>query len=138
MVTEGFSGDRGSNNRRSFIRFQLTALLATSVDFLITMIFKETMNLHYSLAVASGAAAGAITAFTINRYWVFRSLGKHPVEQAIRYLLVAAGSVMLNTAGTFIVTETLAFQYLISKAIVSIIIGFTYSYYFSKRFVFHA
>ncbi len=138
MVSESFSGDRSSNNRRRFIRFQLTALLATSVDFSITIVFKELLDLHYSLAVALGATSGAITAFLINRYWVFKSLENHPFEQAIRYILVAGGSVVLNTAGTFLFTEVFTFPYLISKAVVSIIIGFTYSYYFSKRFVFYA
>jgi putative flippase GtrA len=138
MVTGNHSGNRSENNRRRFLRFQLTALLATSVDFLVTIFLKEVIGIHYPYAVAYGAAAGAITAFTVNRYWVFKSLEKHPVGQAARYLLVALGSVILNTAGTFAVTELFSFQYLISKAIVSIIIGFTYSYYFSKRFVFYA
>lgn len=137
MVNDGYSVDRSSNRRR-FMRFQFTALFATCMDFLLTILLKETGGLHYSLAVGCGAMAGAITAFTINRYWVFRSLEKHPVEQVLRYIVVAAGSVILNTAGTFLVTEIFQFPYLISKAVISIIIGFTYSYYFSKRFVFYA
>ena len=137
MVT-GTGSNSDAGNKRRFLRFQLTALLATSIDFLLTILLKEIAGFHYSLAVAIGATGGAITAFTVNRYWVFRSLGTHPALQAIRYILVASGSVILNTAGTYFATELLIFPYLISKAIVSIIIGFTYSYYFSKRFVFYA
>ena len=127
-----------TGNKKKFLRFQLTAIIATTLDFILTIILKEIFGIHYSLAVASGAACGAITAFTINRYWVFKALESHPVEQGIRYLLVAAGSVALNTLGTFLLTDFGGFPYIVSKGIVAMIIGFTYSYYFSKRFVFYA
>ena len=126
------------NNNKKFLRFQLTAIVATSIDFLFTIVLKEIFLLNYSIAVALGATFGALTAFSVNRYWVFRSLETHPVEQGLRYLLVAAGSIILNTAGTYILTELTHFPYLVSKAIVALVIGFTYSYYFSKRFVFYA
>jgi putative flippase GtrA len=138
MVREQFSGGTTEDNKRRFLRFQLTALLATTIDFLVTIFLKEQTPVHYSTAVAFVATCGSITAFTINRYLVFRSLGKHPAEQAFRYILVAVGSILLNTGGTYLLTEALHLPYLVSKAITSIIIGFTYSYYFSKRFVFYA
>jgi putative flippase GtrA len=126
------------SSKKKFLKFQLTAFLATSIDFLVTIILKENIGVYYTLAVAGGAFAGACTAFTINRYWVFKSLVGHPVSQGLRYILVAAGSIVLNTAGTYLLTESIHSPYLVSKAIVSLIIGFTYSYYFSKRFVFYA
>ncbi len=123
---------------KKFLRFQLTAVIATSVDFLITILLKEFYQLHYPQAVALGALAGAITAFTINRFWVFSSLEAHPFTQGLRYLLVVTGSIILNTTGTYLFTELIKSPYLISKALMALIIGFTYSYYFSKRFVFYA
>jgi putative flippase GtrA len=126
-----------SRNINKFLRFQLSALMATAIDFLITFLLKENLHFYYTWAVAIGASAGAITAFTANRYWVFKSLHRHPIEQGIRYFLVASGSIMLNTAGTYLFTEAFHLQYLVSKAIAALIIGFTYSYYFSKRFVFY-
>jgi putative flippase GtrA len=128
----------GKENKNSFIKFQFTALIATAVDFIVTIILKEKLNIHYSWAVAGGATTGAITAFTINRQWVFKSLSEHPVTQGFRYFLVATGSVILNTMGTYFITESFHAPYLVSKALVALVIGFTYSYYFSKRFVFYA
>ena len=138
MVKSKYFSQRISGNNKTFLRFQFTAIIATSLDFLITILLKEKFGLNYSLAVGLGAATGAITAFAINRYWVFRSLEKHPIEQGIRYLFVAVGSVFLNTLGTFILTETMQLPYIVSKGVVAMLIGFTYSYYFSKRFVFYA
>lgn len=125
------------SDRNRFMRFQVTAVLATAIDFIMTIFFKEAVGMHYSYAVGGGATCGAITAFSINRYWVFRSVEAHPIRQAVRYILVAVGSVVLNTAGTYAVTEGFHFPYLISKTIVGIIVGFTYSYHLSKRFVFY-
>lgn len=138
MVGIGEENGNGSGKINKFLRFQLTALTATSIDFLVTFLLKEKIHLYYAWAVAVGAGTGAFTAFTINRYWVFQSLHRNPIDQGIRYLVVAAGSIILNTAGTYIITETFYFPYLISKAMIALILGFTYSYYFSKRFVFHA
>ena len=125
-------------DKKKFLRFQMTAVVATCVDFLVTIFLKEVFQVHYAFAVAIGAGSGAITAFSINRYWVFKSIQTHPVEQGIRYVLVAAGSVALNTAGTYLLTETFFLSYIVSKTIVAIVIGFTYSYYLSRRFVFYA
>jgi putative flippase GtrA len=124
--------------KKKFFKFQLTALLATAVDFSMTIILKEKADIYYPWAVAGGATCGAVTAFTINRYWVFRALKHHPLIQAVRYIIVAAGSVILNTAGTFALNETLQPGYIYSKAIVAVIVGFTYSWYLSKKFVFYA
>lgn len=138
MVTNNILFRKVLNNNKKFLRFQLTAIIATGIDFLFTIILKEIFHLNYSIAVAIGATFGAITAFSVNRYWVFRSMETHPVEQGLRYLLVAAGSIALNTAGTYFLTELTYFPYIVSKAIVALVVGFTYSYYFSKRFVFYA
>ena len=120
-----------------FLRFQASALIATAVDFLVTLLLKEKFQIYYAWAVAGGASAGACTAFTINRYWVFKAHHKHPLGQGLKYMAVAAGSIILNTSGTYLFTELFSLPYLISKAIVALIIGFTYSYYFSRRFVFN-
>lgn len=126
----------GSINK--FLRFQMSALIATAVDFLVTLLLKEKFQIFYAWAVAGGATSGACTAFTINRHWVFQTTHKHPVAQGLKYLIVAGGSVVLNTSGTYLFTELFSWPYLISKAVVALIIGFTYSYYFSRRFVFNA
>jgi putative flippase GtrA len=127
-----------AGNYKKYLKFQLTALTATVIDFYITILLKEIFLMHYTLAVAGGALAGAAAAFIINRFWVFRSFSGNPFGQMIRYILVAIGSILLNTAGTWLLTELFQIPYLVSKATVALVIGFTYSYYFSKRFVFYA
>lgn len=123
--------------RNTFFRFQITALFATAVDFFMTILLKEKFQWYYTLAVCGGASAGAMTAFMLNRFWVFQAYQSRAIHQGIRYIFVAIGSIALNTSGTYIFTEWFNCPYLISKAVVAVIIGFTYSYYFSRRFVFY-
>ena len=89
MVTDSGKKYLVKENTKKFLRFQLTAIMATTIDFLTTIILKEIFKMPYPIAVALGAGAGAITAFSINRYWVFRSIEKHPFNQLLRYLIVA-------------------------------------------------
>ena len=138
MVSRIFKKYLNAFDTKKILRFQLTAVMATTIDFLITIILKENFHWHYTVAVGFGAGAGAITAFSINRFWVFRSIERNAFGQLFRYLMIAVGSVFLNTIGTYLLTEYLLISYLISKAVIALIIGFTYSYYFSKRFVFYA
>lgn len=138
MVEDNSNANREPEKVKIFMRFQITAMIATAVDFLFTILLKENLRIHYTLAVAGGATAGALTAFSLNRYWVFNSVNRNPLGQGFRYIIVAAGSIVLNTTGTYLLTDYLHLQYLISKAIIALVIGFTYSYYFSKRFVFYA
>lgn len=120
----------------TYLKAQITALLATTVDFTITILLAEWLKVWYLEAVAAGAACGAITAFLLNRSWVFRAQEKALHFQALRYLLVAAGSWFLNTGGVYLLTETTGISYLVSKSLVSIIVGLTYNYMLAKRFVF--
>src|SRR5258706_6346770 len=91
---------------------QLVAIIATGVDFTATILFKEVFGFNYVIAVGISAACGAITAFMLNRHWVFKAFHSPILHQAFRYLVALGGSVLLNTAGTFMLTETFGLPYL--------------------------
>jgi putative flippase GtrA len=119
-----------------YLRAQFTALLATAADFSVTIVLKEIAGLWYLYAVGIGAATGAILAFLLGRNWVFRSVSRSVHSQALRYILVASVSWFLNTTGVWFLTEFPAIPYLYSKLFVSVIIGLTFNFILTKRFVF--
>src|SRR5262245_42648963 len=126
-----------SRIKSRYVRSQVVALAATGVDFILTVFLKEAMGYHYAAAVFIGAICGAFTAFTLNRNWVFAGNQSGYRRQALRYLIALAGSVVLNSSGTWLLTEWLHVPYLVSKVLVAICIGLTYSYYVLKSFVFY-
>jgi len=120
----------------SYTRFQVIAILATIIDFLILILFTEVFRLWYVASTALGAFAGATFAFVLGRNWVFASTRSKHLPQAIRYLIVAAGSIILNSTGVYILTEFVELQYLISKIIIAALVGITYNYILSRNYVF--
>lgn len=125
---------------------QGAAAAGTAVDFLVTIFCTEALAIWYVISTALGSVAGAVTNFMMGRYWVFQSTENKLQTQALRYALVSAGSLILNTAGVYALTEFMHRQlrngevhqhdYIIAKVIVAIIVAVTYNFILQKNFVF--
>ena len=121
----------------TLLRLQLTSIIATLSDFLITIIFTEIVGIHYIVSTIAGSVSGGIVNFLLNRKWVFNISGSHKiVNQIMRYVLIWTGSIVLNTVGVFLVTEYLNVKYVFSKILVSLIVGVSFNQYLQKQFVF--
>lgn len=57
---------------------------------------------------------------------------------AIRYIIVWGGSILLNTYGTYILTELSDQYFMFSKIIVSVIVAVFWNYQMQYRFVFNS
>ena len=121
---------------RSFTRAQVASATATGVDFGLLFSMTEMLHVWYVISVATGAAAGAITNFLINRHWSFEATHGPWHSQALRYTLVSLGSLLLNTGGTWAVTELARVPYGFSVVAVSVVVGFVYNYPAQRHFVF--
>ena len=72
----------------------------------------------------------------LGRRWVFKATEKGIPIQAIKYLLVWMGNLVLVSGGVYVVTNYGRINYVLSKMLVSVVIGSTYNYLMQKRFVF--
>ena len=120
----------------TFFKAQAASLTATVVDFSVTVILKEWLHCWYLLASILGTVSGGMVNFSMNRRWVFSARDKKMHRQAIKYMIVWGGNLVLVSAGVFILTNYGGFSYLVSKITVSLIVGFFYNYTLQKRFVF--
>jgi putative flippase GtrA len=121
---------------QSFSRSQITSAVATAADFGLLFSLTEIFHVWYVPAVALGALVGAVTNFFLNRHWSFAASQEVWQGQALRYSLVSAGSLLLNTAGTWFVTEYVHVHYSLSVITVSIAVGFFFNYPMQRHFVF--
>ncbi len=119
-----------------FSKAQLTAQLATLVDFAISLLLHEVCHLWYVAASFIGAVSGGVTNCAANYRWVFGSDGQKKRYVAFKYLLVWVGSIILNTAGTYALTEVSGKHFIISKAIVSIAVALLWNYQMQRLFVY--
>jgi putative flippase GtrA len=106
------------------------------VDFGLLFSLTEILHVWYVVSTASGALAGAITNFLLNRNWSFEAKHDAAHHQAKRYALVSGGSLILNTAGVWAVTEYFHVHYGISVVVVSLLVGFFFNFPLQRGYVF--
>jgi putative flippase GtrA len=130
------NGDNKPSGFTSFLRYNVAAIIATSADFITLLFLKEILGLNYVLSTCIAATVGAIIAFSLGRYWAFVSTEVRKSKQFLKYATVAAGSILLNTIGVFLVTDYITLDYKLSKVIVAGFIVLFYNYPLSKNYTF--
>ncbi|HMH23863.1 MAG TPA: GtrA family protein [Puia sp.] len=128
----------------TFTKAQIASLLATGVDFLVTLLLvrilkftsvMQTADIWY-LSSAVGNVSGGITNFLLGRFWVFQAREGKWHFQAGKYILVWVGNLLLNVSVLFLLTHYTGMNYLLAKIVVSIGVAVFYNYVLQKRFVF--
>jgi putative flippase GtrA len=121
----------------TFVKAQVSSLTASFLDFLTTLVCKQVLNFGVIAGSSTGTIVGGIVNFLIGRNWVFEKSAGRIQNQAGKYFLVWLGNLILTTSGVFAVTHYVHVRnYVISKIIVSCLIGVPYNYLMQKKFVF--
>lgn len=121
---------------RAFYKSQFASLMATMVDFLLTIFIKEVFGLWYLAANVVGMIAGGCTQFTLNRKWTFKEGKSGLSDVVVRYVVVWVSGLILNTSGLWLLTHFFGINYIISKLIVSVVLAVSVNFYLQKRYVF--
>lgn len=133
-----------------FLRAQLSSQMASLADFIVTFLIATCLGVYYVYASFLGSVCGGILNCVINYKWAFRAHGCKKKYVAIKYTSVWIGSILLNTYGTYALTESLrsipwvrdTFShyftdfFLIPKIIVSLLVGFLWNYQLQRIFVY--
>ena len=82
-----------------FSKAQISSLISTVCDFAMTTLVFEIIH-HVVGSTVAGSMAGGITNCFINYRWTFTGTKRSKKGVIWRYLLVWAGSVILNTTAT--------------------------------------
>lgn len=119
-----------------FLKAQFASLSGTIIDFSTTIVSVEVFGLWYVTANIAGNILGGLTNFMLGRIWVFQARGEKVYLQAVRYIIVWVGNIILNTSGVFILTHYMNISYIYSKVIISLFVGIGWNYLLQKYFVF--
>jgi putative flippase GtrA len=120
----------------TFIRAQISSLFSTGIDWSITFLLTDFMNLWYVVSAITGACSGGITNFFINRHWVFKANIYNKTKQFYRYILVWICSIVLNITGTVFFVEIAGFHYMVAKVATAILVAIGFNFLMQKKFVF--
>ncbi|MFT3683273.1 MAG: GtrA family protein [Ferruginibacter sp.] len=120
-----------------FIKTQAVLILGSFADFGITFLIAGIFNCWYVAATIAGNITGAVLQFYLSRNWVFSNSKKNTAgPQLFRFILMWAGNILLSALLTYLLTQNMQLHYLLSKLLVSVILGLSYTYYVSKKIVF--
>ena len=140
-------------SRRSFILFlkaMCSAQIASAVDFMATLALVNFCGLYYVYATFLGALSGGVVNCCINYKWVF-CVSSSKCHIALKYMLVWGGSIILNTYGTYFLTECMMRMawvdrlsnmyvsvnlFLLPKVVVALIVSFFWNYQLQRKFVY--
>ena len=114
----------------------MTAQLASIVDFAVSLFLAEVCNFWYVTATFLGALSGGITNCVSNYKWVFENEGLKKRNVAYKYFMVWAGSILLNTGGTYLLTEISGQYFIYAKLLVSVMVGLLWNYQLQRFFVY--
>jgi len=134
----------------TFLRAQFSSQIATLSDFTVTILLAKLFGLFYFYATFTGAVFGGVVNCIINYRWTFKAKGIKKRHIAMKYAFVWIGSILLNTYGTFAMTELLKKSvwlreflgnmvddvFIFSKIVVSLLVGFLWSYNMQHHFVY--
>ncbi|RYD55427.1 MAG: GtrA family protein [Sphingobacteriales bacterium] len=120
----------------TFFKAQAASFAASLMDFITTVVAVELLGFLVVPGAALGNIVGGITNFVLGRGWVFSAADGKVNYQALRYFVVWTGNICLNVGGVYIFTHLLGITYVISKVVVSLIVGFSYNYLLQKKYVF--
>jgi putative flippase GtrA len=121
---------------RSFIRSIFTSLIATSVDYTISIFAAKYFNVYYVLATSIGCLFGAIASFYLSRQWVYEKKSGKVTKQFLRFAFINFISASLNTFGVFFVVEQSGLSFVYSRIIVSVFVGLSFNFLMNRYFVF--
>lgn len=133
-----------------FIRAQFSSQIASVTDFLVTILLAKFTALYYVYATFIGSVCGGIINCVVNYKWTFKSTECNKLYITLKYILVWIGSILLNTWGTYLMTEALGKipwvrdtlshyfgdYFLFSKVVVSLLVGFLWNYNMQRVFVY--
>jgi putative flippase GtrA len=117
-------------------RHQVGAVAATLLDFSVMIVCVQLLGLAPTPATAVGATVGGVTNFLLARAWIFPRHTGHWASQAIRYALVSGGGALLNTLGEHLMHDVARVQYVVARALVSVVVSLLWSFPVQRRFVF--
>ncbi len=120
----------------TFIRYNISSIIATLIDFLVLIALTEFCKVWYLISAIVGAISGGIASFILGRNWAFNSKSGNIYRQASRYAITWIGSILLNVGGLYFFVAILEIQYIVSKVIISILVGLCFNYLMQKYFIF--
>ncbi len=120
----------------SFFKTQAILVAGSVADFVVTFLFTDIFHGWYLAGNAAGNVVGSLSQFVMSRLWAFNAADQPVRKQLGKFVLMWIGNIILSAIGVYCFTHFFQLHYLISKLVISVLLGISYTYLVSKNFVF--
>jgi putative flippase GtrA len=118
-----------------FGKAQFSSSFATGLHWVL-MTLLLMVHVNYLIATTCGAVLGAVTDFSLKKWWAFSARGGILYKQGLRYALVSALSAGFNALVAFILVEGLHMEEWPALMLASVIVGLGWNYPMHRLYVF--
>jgi CDP-diacylglycerol--glycerol-3-phosphate 3-phosphatidyltransferase len=119
-----------------FQRAWVASAVATIVDYGTFTVLVEVVGIYTGTSRALGALLGAITNFTLNKVYTFKTRQNSVLVEVPRYAAISLTSLLLNTVGVILLTEGLRWNPLVAAALVGVLVSLCWNLPLHRIFVF--
>jgi putative flippase GtrA len=105
---------------RQFIKFNLVGLLNTALDFALFSLL-TWFGVYYILAQCVSYGVGMLNSYTLNKYWTFAQKGRLEPKQAIRFLVLNLGSLLLSLLLLMLFKDSWGIAILAAKLLTTVV-----------------
>ena len=123
---------------KKFIKFGITGVINTGVDWLAFALLHEVFKIYSPLAQAIAHFIAIINSYIINKNWTFKNNinnKSNKKSEMLKFFIVQGTSLLLGIAGMFALNVNLGLNEYLSKAIISCV-TLVINYSGNKLFVF--
>jgi putative flippase GtrA len=121
-----FKNDRRAELGR-FVRFALTGVLNTAVDFAVFTVLTYLLGAGTYISQAIAYSAGILNSYLVNRSWTFQSRENFWSRQMVRFILVNLALLLVSVIVIWFLFEQLGLPKLLAKIMatgVTVVLGF--------------
>jgi putative flippase GtrA len=121
---------------RQFVKFNLVGLLNTALDFVLFSLL-TWLGVFYIWAQCISYGVGMLNSYTLNKYWTFAQKGRLEPKQAMRFLVLNLGSLLLSLGMLAFLSDYLGIKILAAKLLTTAVTTL-FNYAGNKLWVFRA
>jgi putative flippase GtrA len=105
-----------------FIKFGIVGFSGLIVDFGLTWIAKEKLNIQKYISNAIGFSVAATSNYFLNRIWTFQSMNPEIAIEFSQFIVVSLIGLALNTFILWLIVSRFKFNFYLSKAFAIIVV----------------
>lgn len=120
----------------TFCKAQGSAVFATGCDYAVRLLVDKVFDHNYLYATVAGGLTGGIVNCLVNYDFAFRGNTARKIDVALRYFLMWAGSIALNTGGTGFFKEVVHIRVYTAMLITSFLVALFWNYALQRSFVY--